>query len=185
MAGDAYASVFPGNVIPKSVWSAPATYLLQCQCIPLPNAGPNTFSTGSENKIVRDDRMSFRTDSNNARWGQLSAYYFFDDYTVNNPYPAAVGGASVPGFNALTFGRAQLINLGDTKAGGASGVFRLSSAGTHGRPARIDLDADQGHIAVVGNAITEVDADLGIAPPPAAPHMTTVLSWLCSRPTRN
>src|SRR2546427_1381396 len=125
MAGDAYASVFPGNVIPKSVWSAPATYLLQCQCIPLPNAGPNTFSTGSENKIVRDDRMSFRTDSNNARWGQLSAYYFFDDYTVNNPYPAAVGGASVPGFNALTFGRAQLINLGDTKAVGASSVNEL------------------------------------------------------------
>ncbi len=139
MAGDAYASVFPGNVIPKSVWSAPATYLLQCQCIPLPNAGPNTFSTGSENKIVRDDRMSFRTDSNNARWGQLSAYYFFDDYTVNNPYPAAVGGASVPGFNALTFGRAQLINLGDTKALGASSVneLRLSfmrSANVVGQP---------------------------------------------------
>jgi len=126
MAGDAYASVFPGNVIPKSVWSAPATYLLQCNpCVPLPNAGPSTFSTGSENKIVRDDRASFRTDSNNARWGQLSAYYFFDDYTVNNPYPAAVGGASVPGFNALTFGRAQLINLGDTKAVGASSVNEL------------------------------------------------------------
>jgi hypothetical protein len=35
----------------------------------------------------------------------LSAYYFFDDYTVNNPYPTGQGGASVPGFNALNLGR--------------------------------------------------------------------------------
>src|SRR6266702_4536666 len=115
--------VFPGAVIPPSAWSEPAKNLLRF--IPTPNSGESTFSSGSENKIVRDDRMSFRTERNNARWGQLSAYYFFDDYTVNNPYPAAVGGASVPGFNALTFGRAQLLNLGDTKAVGASGVNEL------------------------------------------------------------
>src|SRR5437879_1772693 len=115
--------VFPGAVIPQSVWSEPAKHLLQY--IPAPNSGESTFSSGSENKIVRDDKWSFRSDSNHARWGQLSAYYFFDDYTVNNPYPAAVGGASVPGFNALTFGRAQLISLGDTKTFGASSVNEL------------------------------------------------------------
>jgi hypothetical protein len=74
---------------------------------------------------VRDDKMSFRMDSNSGRWGQLSAYYFFDDYTVNNPYPASVGGASVPGFSALTTGRAQLINLGDSKTFGTSSVNEL------------------------------------------------------------
>lgn len=122
-AGEPYSSVFPGNVIPQSVWSEPAKHLLQY--IPTPNSGESTFSTGSENKIVRDDKMSFRADSHSERWGQLSAYYFFDDYTVNNPYPAAVGGASVPGFNALTLGRAQLINLADTRAFGASKVNEI------------------------------------------------------------
>ncbi len=55
----------------------------------------------------------------------LSAYYFFDDYTLNNPYPTGQGGASVPGFNALTLGRAQLVNLGDTKTFGPSTVNEL------------------------------------------------------------
>ena len=125
-AGEPYSSVFPGNAIPESAWSAPAKNLLQY--IPTPNSGESTFSTGSENKDVRDDKMSFRMDGNGGGWGQLSAYYFFDDYTVNNPYPASVGGASVPGFNALTIGRAQLINLGDTKTFGTSSVneFRFS-----------------------------------------------------------
>ena len=70
----------------------------------------------------------------------LSAYYFFDDYNLNNPYPTGQGGASVPGFNALNLGRAQLINLGDTKTFGASIVneFRLSymrNANNVGQPA--------------------------------------------------
>ena len=45
----------------------------------------------------------------------LSAYYFLDGWTQNNPYPVAQGGANVPGFNALNSGRAQLLALGDTK----------------------------------------------------------------------
>ena len=40
----------------------------------------------------------FRLDGNHERWGLLSAYYFFDDYDLNNPYPTGQGGASVPGF---------------------------------------------------------------------------------------
>src|SRR5580700_4618006 len=112
--------VFPNAVIPERAWSEPAKHLLQY--IPLPNVGNSTFSTGSEGEKVRDDKTSFHADGNSGRWGQLSAYYFFDDYFVNNPYPIGQGGASVPGFNALNLGRAQLINLGDTKAFGASSV---------------------------------------------------------------
>lgn len=41
---------------------------------------------------------------------------------MNNPYPSAQGGANVPGFNALNLGRAQLVNLGDTKSFGATAV---------------------------------------------------------------
>jgi hypothetical protein len=119
-AGDPYTRVFPGNIVPKSAWSDPAKHLLQY--IPNPNAGDSTFSTASQGKIVRDDKTSFRVDANSQHWGQLSAYYYFDDYRLNNPYPTGQGGASVPGFNALTFGRAQLINLGNTKTFGSSTV---------------------------------------------------------------
>ena len=122
-ANEPYNQVFPGGIIPQRVWSAPAQHLLQY--IPLPNVGPATFSTGGEGETVRDDKGSFRIDDNNARLGLLSAYYFFDDYTLNNPYPTGQGGASVPGFNALTLGRGQLINLGDTKTFGPSTVNEL------------------------------------------------------------
>ena len=47
---------------------------------------------------------------------------------MNNPYPTGQGGASVPGFNALTLGRAQVITSGDTKTFGPYAVneVRLS-----------------------------------------------------------
>jgi hypothetical protein len=130
--------VFPNAVIPERAWSEPAKHLLQY--IPLPNVGNSTFSTGSEGEKVRDDKTSLHADGNTGRWGQLSAYYFFDDSSVNNPYPIGQGGASVPGFNALNLGRAQLINLGDTKAFGASSVneFHFSymrNANNVGQPA--------------------------------------------------
>jgi hypothetical protein len=111
--------VFPGAVIPQSVWSAPALALLKY--IPAPNAGTNQFTTSAAPETVRDDKSSGRIDAN-SHWGQLSAYYFFDNYRVDNPYPQQQGGASVPGFNALTYGQAQLFSLGDAKEFGASAV---------------------------------------------------------------
>jgi hypothetical protein len=112
-AGEPYASVFPDGVIPQRAWSAPAKNLLQY--IPTPNSGSNQISTAAYSQTVRDDKGSFRLDGN-TRWGQLSGYYFVDDYHLDNPYPGAVAGASIPGFNALTIGRAQVFALGDTKA---------------------------------------------------------------------
>ena len=46
----------------------------------------------------------------------------------NNPYPTAQGGASVPGFNAITLGRAQMVSFGLTKVLGPTMVneFHLS-----------------------------------------------------------
>jgi len=128
--------VFPNGVIPKNAWTAPSKNLLQY--IPLPNVGPTTFS-GAENEHLRDDKTSLRIDGNSMRWGNLSAYYFFDDYNVLNPFPSGQGGASVPGFSALNYGRAQLISLGDTKTFGSSTVneFHFSymrSANVVGQP---------------------------------------------------
>lgn len=115
--------VFPNAVIPMRAWSAPALNLLQY--IPLPNDGPNTFTTGAENQILRDDKGSFRIDANTERMGILTAYYFIDNFNLNNPYPTGQGGASVPGFNAINTGRGQLITLGHTKTFGPTMVNEL------------------------------------------------------------
>ena len=104
--------VLPNAVIPQSAWSAPATNLLKY--IPTPNNANGTFSTSSYNQTLNDDKGALRLDGT-TRWGMLSAYYFLDGWSQNNPYPVAQGGASVPGFNALNSGRAQLLSLGDTK----------------------------------------------------------------------
>ncbi len=119
--------VFPNGVFPKNAWSAPAQQLLQY--IPAPtDIVRSTFSTGSESEIVRDDKGSLRADTGTTRWGQFSAYYFYDNFYVNNPYPTGQGGASVPGFNGLNLGTAQLVNLGDVKTFGSTSVneFHLS-----------------------------------------------------------
>jgi hypothetical protein len=111
--------VLPNASIPTSAWSAPAKNLLQY--IPPPNVGATNFATSDFNQTLRDDKGAYRLDYN-SRWGLLSAYYFLDDYTLNNPYPVAQSGASVPGFNALYLGRAQLLSLGDTKTLGSTAV---------------------------------------------------------------
>ncbi len=129
--------VFPNAVIPQRAWSEPAKHLLPY--IPAPNSGDTAFSTGAEGKILRDDKGSFRVDGTSKRFGLLSAYYYFDDYSLNNPYPTGQGGANVPGFAGLNLGRSQLISLGQTKTFGASTVneVRLSfmrSANNVGQP---------------------------------------------------
>ncbi len=111
---------FPnGDVIPQNEWSAPAINLLKY--IPEPNQANGTFSTSAYNETLRDDKGAYRLD-HNGRWGTTSAYYFLDDYRLNNPYPVAQSGASVPGFNALYLGRAQLLSLGNTKTLGSTAV---------------------------------------------------------------
>jgi hypothetical protein len=104
--------VFPNAVIPKAAWSVPAQRMLQY--IPAPNTPAGVFATSAYNQTVRDDKAGARVDAN-TRLGLASAYYFVDDFNLVNPYPVAQSGASVPGFAALTTGRAQLLTLTDTK----------------------------------------------------------------------
>ncbi|MGA7928186.1 MAG: carboxypeptidase regulatory-like domain-containing protein [Candidatus Sulfotelmatobacter sp.] len=117
--------VFPDAAIPRSAWSAPAQHLLQY--IPAPNQPGNFFSTSANNQILHDNKGALRLDANTS-WGLFSAYYFLDNFTQSNPYPTALGGANVPGFNALNLGRAQLLNLGNTKTVSPTAVneFRFS-----------------------------------------------------------
>jgi hypothetical protein len=124
-AGCASASdcVFPNAMVPQRAWSDPARHLLRY--IPAPINGSNRFSTGSEGRILRDDKASFRVDGNSHRFGMLSAYFYFDDYDLNNPYPTGQGGATVPGFAALDLGRSQLFSLGHTRIFDAHTVNEL------------------------------------------------------------
>jgi len=109
--------VLPNATIPQSAWSSPAQALLKY--IPAPNIGSNQFATSAYPETVRDDKAGSRIDAN-TRLGQISGYYFVDDYSLDNPYPGGQGGATIPGFDALTLGRAQELSLGDTKVFGAT-----------------------------------------------------------------
>jgi hypothetical protein len=122
-SGEAYTSVFPSGTIPQSAWSAPGKNLLQY--IPAPNVSSNQFSTSAYAQTVRDDKGSTRIDAN-TRLGQVSGYYFVDDYRPDNPYPGAVAGASIPGFDALFIGRAQVFALSLNTVIGAQHCQRVS-----------------------------------------------------------
>ena len=107
--------VFPGAIIPQSAWSPVATAVVNLCFIPQPNNG-STFTSSAFARTLRDDKGGIRIDQN-TRFGNFFGYYFNDDYSLNDPIPN--GGATVPAanfpYNALTTGRAQLINLGHTK----------------------------------------------------------------------
>jgi len=107
-AGEPYSAVFPNGNIPQSVWSAPAKYLLAS--IPQPNAGSALFSTSAESETLHDDKGALRLDWTHGN-GTLTGYYFLDNYSLINPYPTGTGGANVPGFDATSNGRAQLLSL--------------------------------------------------------------------------
>ncbi len=114
--------VLPTLQIPARAWSVPAQRLLQY--IPAPNVSGNEFATSAFNQALRNNKAASRLDANIGRH-LISGYYFLDDYSLNNPYPVAQGGASVPGFNALYLGRAQLLSLGDTKTLSTTAVTEL------------------------------------------------------------
>jgi hypothetical protein len=124
-AGEAYSDVFPGGQIPQSAWSAPALQLLSS--IPKPNVGAALFATSAEAQTLSDDKGALRMDWTIGR-GTLTAYYFLDNYSLDNPYPTGTGGASVPGFDATSNGRAQLATVSHTATFGAATLneFRLS-----------------------------------------------------------
>lgn len=113
------ACVFPNAVIPRSAWDPAAAAMLQY--IPKTNtteAGLPFFETSAYNLILADYKESARIDGNTP-FGAIFAYYFIDNYNVNNPYGGVTNVSSgavntAPGFPADTTGRAQMANLGLT-----------------------------------------------------------------------
>jgi len=121
-ADEAYSQVFPDGQIPQSAWSAPARSLLQY--VPQPNAGASLFATAAEAETLQDDKGAIRADWIHNK-GTLTAYYFADNYALDNPYPTGTGGANVPGFDATSNGRAQLASLAHTVTFGADTLNEL------------------------------------------------------------
>ncbi len=129
-------AVFANNQIPQAMWSSPAKYLLSS--IPLPNAGTGLFETAAQVETLQDDKGAVRADWVRGK-GTLTGYYFVDQYSLDNPYPTGTGGASVPGFDATSNGRAQLLSAEHVKTFGDATLneFHLSymrNANSVGQP---------------------------------------------------
>ena len=122
-AGELFSSVFPGNVIPQSAFALPATRMLQY--IPSPNTGANDFESASHALAIHDEKAAGRIDWNTNKSGNFSFYYFYDKYNLDNPFPSAFGGATVPNpnggaFDATSSGLDQLFVLSNTKTFGST-----------------------------------------------------------------
>ena len=98
--------------------SPPSAQILSGGYIPAGN-GDGSLVSSAYSSSLDDNKGGIRVDGN-TRYGMLSAYYFLDNYNRTDPFPS--GGATVPGYSATSFGRSQLVNLGDTKSFGASSV---------------------------------------------------------------
>lgn len=114
--------VFPGAQVPQAAIATPATKMMQF--IPTPNLGTNEFTTGADKQRLADDKGSVRIDINSSRFGTVSAYYFADNYNLDNPYPSGFGGATLPGpsgpYDAFSSGRDQMIVVSNTKTFGSN-----------------------------------------------------------------
>jgi hypothetical protein len=110
--------VFPGGVIPAAAWSPAAVGILPY--IPAPNDANGTFTDNSQKNRISDDKIGERVDFNSQKTGNWSFYYHFDDSTVNSALPS--GGASVPGFPAVTPTRAQEFVISNNKTIGTTAV---------------------------------------------------------------
>jgi hypothetical protein len=114
--------VFPNAKIPETAFAVPAQKMLQF--IPVPNLGASEFSTGADQLRLSDDKGSARMDFSTARCGRFSTYYFADNYTLDNPYPSGLGGATLPGpngaYDALSTGTDQMMVINNTKTFGSN-----------------------------------------------------------------
>lgn len=108
--------VFPGSIIPERAFSAPAKGTMKY--IPMPNFGDTGFRTTGFSRRIVDDKAGQRVDILNKLTGNWFIYYYFDDATVNNPFPSA----NVPGFPSVTPTRAQQAVLSNTKVFGPTTV---------------------------------------------------------------
>jgi hypothetical protein len=111
--------VFPGGVIPKAAWDAPAAKMLAYIPAPTPGGCPTTnYCNNSQRNTVSDNKIGERVDFLNQKTGNWSFYYYFESSNVESALPYA----SVPGFPSVTPSRLQQFVMSDTKTIGATAV---------------------------------------------------------------
>ena len=122
--GESFAQVFPNGVIPQSAWGAAPTQMLQY--IPKPNVGVDQFSTGEYKRRINDNKFAGSLDFNSTGFGTSSIYYIHDRYNLDDPYPSALGGATLPGngfaYDAASFGTDQSLIFTNIHTFGAKTV---------------------------------------------------------------
>jgi hypothetical protein len=120
--------VFPNAQIPSAAFDTVSKNILSLNSFPAPtnasNPVDNTFSTAGQKLRLNDNKFGGRVDAS-THWGMISGYYYFDNYSRNDPYWAGTPAPLVPGFNVLGKGRTQVANIGDTKTLGSSSVNEL------------------------------------------------------------
>jgi hypothetical protein len=174
--GTAYASIFPGNIIPSACFDATAADLMK-QFVPLSNSGYNFFQS-SPLERNRADQGTVRIDHKLTDHQQLNAYYYFDDDYLQKPFAKfEAGGAALPGFGDLTNERFQQLNLTHTWASGGSEVNELRFAAFREgqerflHPQRTNLVQDSCASVPAAQCFSDpADPSLGITPNLGAGH---------------
>lgn len=108
--------VFPGAQIPTTAFTVPSNNLLQF--VPPGNAGDGVFSPVAAPIRLSDNKTSGRLDYN-SHLGQLTGYYFFDQFRQSTP------NIFLPGFGSDNTGRSQIAEIGDSKTLGNTSVNDL------------------------------------------------------------
>lgn len=148
--------VFPGAVIPQRAFAVPATRMLQY--IPSPNIGMNSFESSAEALTIHDEKAAGRIDWNTAKSGDFSFYYFYDKYSLDNPYPSGFGGATIPNPNGGAF---------DARSSGLDQLFVISNTKTFGstlvNEARFSATRLDNNLGVPKGGVGTTLADQGIS----------------------
>jgi len=109
--GSAYGDIFPNSQIPAECQDPVAVDLLN-QFVPSANRPDGTFQTVSGIHRDRTDQFTAKIDHRINDKQNLSAYYYFNDSTLFDPYGRfQAGGASVLQFGANTQERYQQLNF--------------------------------------------------------------------------
>ncbi|MBI3474683.1 MAG: TonB-dependent receptor [Acidobacteria bacterium] len=110
-AGAAYAEVFTGSRIPVECMD-PTAVDLMTQFVPSANRPDGTFQTVAGVHKDRTDQFTFKFDHRINDKQNISAYYYFNDSTLFDPYSRfQAGGANVLNFGANTKERYQQWNV--------------------------------------------------------------------------
>ena len=109
--GANYSAIFPGSHIPAECMDPTAVDMMS-QFVPGANRSDGTFQTVAGIHRDRTDQFTFKLDHRINDRQNLSAYYYFNDSTLFDPYSRfQAGGANVLQFGANTAERYQQWNV--------------------------------------------------------------------------